>query len=384
MKLSAMDDGRPQLAATCKSRYPGLPRGYASAWDERFARSELNSFDVTRLVLATLVILEHSYFLIDNTAERDPISILSGDQIHSGQLAVYMFFSLSGFLVTSSLLDSSGILNFIAKRVARIAPGFLLSAAFCCLIVAPLTSNDPVQFFHSQNWRIIVLEALALKPVGVGGVLQDNPVHLVQGTFWTIQYEFDCYLILALIGALGLIRSRFLVPTYIALGIVLAATMAVDLPVVDHGALSFLISSPHRWPELFPFFFIGSAFFLFRDFIPKTTTLLAASVTTIAVTFWLGGVYWSLLFGGTYCILFASLSYAAQVRLFGRRVDLSYGVYLYGWPIEQLLLFYSGVRLLPLELFALAVVLSYVTAWFSWTYVERPSLGLVRNHRRQI
>src|SRR3984885_6872875 len=348
-----------------------LMKAEVGTWGERLARSDLNSFDVTRLVLATLVVLEHSYFLIDNTWERDPISILSGGQTNSGQLAVYMFFSLSGFLVTSSLLDSSSVANFMAKRVARIFPGFLAATALAFLIVGPLTSNNLDQYFGSQNWRYIIVGALALKQVGAVGILQGNRVQLVHGTLWTIQYEFDCYLLLALLGFLRLIRPGLLVPVYGVIAIALAVGMAVGLPTIDHGIVTLLLSSPDRWPMLFPFFFVGSAFFLFREFIPKSIVLLFASVTTIVISFLFGGVYWALLFGGTYAILFASLSVAAQVKLFGRRVDLSYGVYLYGWPIQQMLLYYSGMKLQPAELFASAVVLSCVTAWFSWTLVER-------------
>src|SRR5579863_4199484 len=207
-----------------------------------------------RLVLASLVVLEHSYFLIDNETNRDPISILSGGQANSGQLAVYMFFSLSGFLVTSSLLSSSSILNFLAKRTARVVPGFLVATAIGCLIIGPLTAHDLVQFFREQNWRNIIVGALALKQVGVTGILQGNPVQLVHGTLWSIAYEFNCYIVLALFGILGWMRSPRFVLLYAFITAALAAAMAVGLPRIDYGILGLLISSPDSWPVLFPFF----------------------------------------------------------------------------------------------------------------------------------
>lgn len=352
-----------------------------STWDERLDCGDRNAFDVVRLALATLVVLEHSYFLIDGTTDRDPLSVLSKGQTNSGQLAVYMFFSLSGFLVTNSLLQSSSVLHFIAKRVVRIVPGFLVSSALACLIVGPLTSVDVGQYFRSQNWRNIIVGALALKQVGVAGILEGNPLRLVHGTLWTIKYEFDCYLLLALLGAVGLIGPNLRLPMFVALAAALAVAMTVRLPVVSYGIAALLISSPDRWPELFPFFFVGSAFFLFREHIPKSNVMLTASVAVIVTSFIVGGAYWALLFCGTYGVLFVSLSLASQVKLFGRRVDLSYGVYLYGWPIQQMLLFYAGMKLSPPELFGAALVLSCLIAWISWTIVERPSLGLVRNRR---
>lgn len=355
---------------------------HAGDWDERLYRGDRNSFDVTRLVLASLVVLEHSYFLIDGTAVSDPISILSRGQTNSGELAVFMFFSLSGFLVTDSLVRSSSIRKFMAKRVARIFPAFLAAAALTCLVVGPLTASSSLsQYFHAQNWRAIIIDTVMLKPYPVVDVLQGNQLQLVHGTIWTIQYEFDCYLVLAMLGALGLTRSRLAIPIYAGLAIALAVAMATDLPRVDHGILALIISSPSGWPVLFPFFLVGSAFYLFRKSIPKSGVLLVAAMAATAVSFIVGGAYWALLFGGTYIVLFSSLSFGAQINLFGRRVDLSYGVYLYGWPIQQMLLFYSGMKLLPPQLFVSAIITSYVVAWVSWTVLEQPCLALLR-HRR--
>jgi len=353
----------------------------ADAWDERLYRSDRNAFDVVRLALATLVVFEHSYFLIDGTAERDPLSILSGGQTNCGQFAVFMFFVLSGFLVTGSLLESSSTREFIAKRVARIVPGFLVATMLACLILGPLASPSTGQFFRSQNWRNIIIEALALKQVGVTGILESNHLQLIHGTLWTIKYEFDCYLLLALLGALGLMRSSIRILTFAILATASAVAMAVGLPIVDHGIIALVISSPNRWPELFPFFFMGSAFFVFRKHIPKSIGIFVLSLLAIVTSLAGGAAYWALLFGGTYAVLFAALSFSAQIKLFGRRVDLSYGVYLYGWPIQQMILFYGGMQLLPMELFAVSLFLSCLAAWASWTIVERPSLQLVRKHR---
>jgi peptidoglycan/LPS O-acetylase OafA/YrhL len=359
---------------------PGSVNVGTSTWDERLGRADRNAFDVMRLALATLVVLEHSYFLIDGTADRDPLSILSKGQTNSGQLAVYMFFSLSGFLVTSSLLQSSGSLHYIKKRVARIVPGFLVASAFGCLIVGPLTSIDIGEYFRSQNWRNIIVEALALKQVSVSGILEGNPLQLVHGTLWTIRYEFDCYIVLALLGAAGFLRPNLRLPMFMVLAAVFAVAMTVHLPIVNYGIAALFISSPDRWPDLFAFFFVGSAFFLFREQIPKSAVIFVASVAAIASSFVVGGAYWAFLFCGTYVVLFVSLSFGAEVKLLGQRVDLSYGVYLYGWPIQQMILFYyAGMKLSPAELFRAALLLSYLTAWISWSTIERPSLRLVRN-----
>ncbi len=354
--------------------------GSAASWDDRLQRGDRNSFDAVRLVLATLVVLEHSYFLIHNSYGDDPLSVISRGQTNSGQFAVYMFFALSGFLVTHSFVTSTGLGNYLAKRVARIVPGFLVASASGVLIVGPLTSDDLASYFASQNWRNIILTVAALKQVNVVNALASNPIPMVHGTLWTIQYEFDCYLLLGLFGVLGLLRPPFKGPFFIVLAFVFCALMFVPLPAVNTGILGLLVSSPDRWFDLFPFFFLGSAFYLFRGHIPKSPLIFIASLLVIAITFAFGGAHWALLFCGAYAVLFVSLSVAGEVKIAGRRVDLSYGVYLYGWPIAQVLLYFLGDRIGPLPLFLLSMAVCLPTAWLSWVFIEKPALAAVRHH----
>lgn len=363
------------------STLPSSPQ--RCAWNERLTDGQGNAFDAVRLVLATLVVLEHSYFLIDGNSRGDPLSLLSGAQTNFGHFAVVMFFVLSGFLVTHSPVASRSVPHYLLKRVARIVPGFLVASALGCLIVGPLAAPDAMAFLQQQAWGKVTAVALALKQVDVAGTLAGNLIPMVHGTLWTIKYEFDCYLFLALLGVFGFVR-----PTakgaviYLGLAAALVVAMATGLPVIDHGLPALFISSPHQWPALFPFFLAGSAFYIWRELIPKSPILFGVALLALCISLRAGGAWWALLICGTYAILYVCLSTSADIAIFGRRNDLSYGVYLYGWPIQQLLLFYFGQHLTSLGLFAAAILITCVVAWASWTLVEQPCLGLVRSPRR--
>lgn len=203
----------------------------AAGWDERLERDGRNAFDAVRLALASLVLLEHSYFLVDGNSARDPLSILTGGQTNFGQFSVYMFFSLSGFLVTASLLRSKSTLQFLFKRASRIVPGFLLATLLACLVVGPLTAENPGKYLQDQNWLKIIVSSLALKQIDLSRVLANNQLHLVHGTLWTIKYEFDCYIILAALGAAGLLRERVRSLTYLVLATSLALSMWFGFPL---------------------------------------------------------------------------------------------------------------------------------------------------------
>lgn len=357
------------------------PAAAYTSWDERIAGPRGNAFDAIRLVLASAVVLNHSYFLRINSSQDDPLYVLSGGQVTFGSVAVAMFFSLSGYLVTRSYLESQSCRWFLARRIARIMPGFLAATMIGCLVFGPLAATDSGAYFREQRWHVIAIGALALKPFSISGVLADNPLAMMQGTFWTIQYEFNCYLLIAALGILGLLRTPQAYGAFavLALACVAAVLMKPQLPEINHGPLALLVSSPDRWGELVPFFVAGSAFYVFRERIPKSGALAFLAAVVLLVTFATGGAVAALVFCGTYLLLFTALSTKGETRIAGRRIDLSYGIYLYGWPVQQMLIHWFGTGMSAITLFALSMALTAVVALLSWLAIEQPALALVRD-----
>lgn len=132
------------------------------AWETRLRDERSNAFDVIRLVLATMVVFAHSYFLVDGQIDREPLWVLSHGQLQSGQATVYLSLCISGFLVTRSFLTSRGLRSYLLKRVARIVPGFL-AATFFSLVISRLSwqrarsrSSSPARIGRlsgSMLWR---------------------------------------------------------------------------------------------------------------------------------------------------------------------------------------------------------------------------------------
>ena len=352
-------------------------------WSARLSDKEDNAFDAIRLVLATLVVFEHSFFLVANRYDSEPVYLWTHGQTNSGALAVYMFFAISGFLVTRSYLLTASLPRYLAKRIARIVPGFWVATFVACVILAPLAADSASSFFAAQKWPSLIAQGLALRQVDVSGILAGNPVHLIHGTLWTIKYEFDCYLGVALLGSLGLLAPRRAWAAYalIMIGLIAARIGWIHLPVFDHGIQALLISSPDQWPYLFPFFIAGSAFYIYRDYVPKLLPLCLLAILLIVISSMGGGLYWALLLGATYLVVYLALSASVKMELFGSRVDLSYGVYLYGWPVGQLVFYFSGQRLTSYPLFFLSMAITLMLAYASWLFVERPALRFVARRR---
>jgi peptidoglycan/LPS O-acetylase OafA/YrhL len=345
-------------------------------WDRRLSTSEGNCFDVMRLVLATLVIFEHSYFLPFNSPITEPLFRFSGGQIHFGALAVDFFFVISGFLITRSREMTASLFHYLQKRAARILPGFLV-ASCAGILIGALSVHDVGGYLLGVNPRVFLAKMLTLHQADFPGAFPNNPMRgIVVGTLWSIRYEFDCYLIVALFGMLGWLRRGPITIAFIALcaSYVAQRFTSFELRGWDTGIPYFLFSNPNEWPRLFTFFFAGAAFYLWRDHIPRSPTIFVISLGTAILALRYGAAEPTLIIAGTYCVFFISLSIAATPRILGERVDLSYGAYLFGFPLQQLIISYSLQPMSPLLLFITSFCATCFVAYLSWRFVEAPSL----------
>jgi peptidoglycan/LPS O-acetylase OafA/YrhL len=351
---------------------------HSADWDKKL--NGQNGFDVARLVLATLVVFEHAYYLPFNSYKAEPLYILSGGQTDFGSLAVNGFFAISGFLITRSCLLTDDTLRYFEKRVARIVPGFLLASCLGVLVFGPMGADNVASYFAHVNWRATVVKILSLHQSGGGETLLHNPMKsMIDGTLWTIRYEFDCYILVAILWGFGLLRRGFIIALLIALLVAfgLQSHGIIALPAVNYGIPAIFMSSPNNWPRLFGYFFAGSAFYLWRDAIPKSSALMAVSIMVLLLAIRFGGAEIAMLTAGVYALFFAALSGGRSPHLFGRKVDLSYGIYLFGFPVQQLIISASHQTIGPELLFIVSLPLTSGIAYLSWTLVESPSLQWV-------
>lgn len=295
-------------------------------------------------------------------------------------MAVNCFFAVSGFLITQSWLQAPRFGDFFRKRVLRIYPGWVAALLFRVLVVAPvlrpghgLQLGNPATFgFLSQ----LVLHApgqLKLLP----GI--DGPVN---GSTWTIPFELMCYAIVAALGVLGLFRKPFLVLAFmlvLLLGTTLGSAQA--LRQVLHPA-TVIPHVPYYRLAFLSYFLCGSLFFLFRDRVPHSPWLFAASVALVVLTLGhlpLAGLLFVLLpTAGFHALFYLAFLPLGPLHAWARHGDLSYGVYLFAHPLQKLLIAgqFRGYHLSPMTLFLAAWVLACLAAVLRWRLVERPFLRL--------
>ena len=335
-----------------------------------------NSLNMFRLVLAAMVLFAHSFYI---TGQGE------GPLIHGenfGGWAVAGFFVLSGFLITRSRLRTSAG-DYLLHRIARIFPAFVVCLVVTAFVFAPIaaliehgtlagflsTSVTPLEYI----WTNL---PLYIDSYSIGTTLDSVPYPGAwNGSLWTLFYEFLCYMIVWVLGSLALYRRH---------AAVAAGAWVVSLLVwigIDLAQRWGLDESFFLFAKLAPFF-LGGAFVYFlveRAGVNAYAGVAALVVSVAAILLiprWGGQLAAPAL---AYGLLWLS-SVVRQPRWIARN-DVSYGFYIYAWPMQQLAVLVGAAALgLPVYMLV-AAALTFGFAWLSWVVVERRAMLWARPRR---
>jgi peptidoglycan/LPS O-acetylase OafA/YrhL len=331
-----------------------------------------NNIGFIRLLAASMVIVSHSPELINGDRFKEPLTRLFGT-LSFGELGVNIFFLISGYLITKSYL-SGGRLSYLARRVARIYPGYVVAYLLCVFVVAPIAGVTLSSLSRMDDLKI-VFHALWLDMPPVKGAFATQHYHYLNGAMWTISYEFRCYLFVMLAGVLGFYKRRS-IPVFLAISfLLLHLSIANDFNPRLTGWFILKEVLFGNVVELTRFMFVfscGSLFYVFRDKIKYTGSaafLCALGLMVFAFSDRLAEPALCTL--GAY-VLF-SFAFATKQININNRYDISYGLYLYAWPTAALILLrYPAIAQVNLSVFTF--IFAAFAGTISWYMVERPAL----------
>jgi peptidoglycan/LPS O-acetylase OafA/YrhL len=326
-----------------------------------------NAFSSLRLALALMVVVSHAFSVVSGHVPDEPLARTTGFSL--GEHAVNGFFAVSGFLVTMSY-DRRGWRDYVIARSLRIGPGLVAATLAVSLLLGGALTRLPLAEYYAspELWRFVRGTLLSFKSnASLPGLFEANPFRSPLGTVWTLKYETICYAGVLAIGLLGLLRRRWAVPA-------LTAALALSLGLLEavRPEMSKGTETALRLPLIFA---AGACLYLWRDSIrltPWPLLVLAAGLLLQG-----HAPARTLLFlGESYAAIWLGLLPALARPALDPPADLSYGVYLYGWPIQQ-----SLHALWPtasaLALLVPALLLAGLVAAASWYAVEMPALRLM-------
>src|SRR5262252_10716851 len=224
-----------------------------------------NNFDALRLVAAASVVFSHSFLIADGTQDHEPLIWLTGNQSILGLVGVFVFFAISGFLVTRSFEETGDAWRFLAKRALRIFPGLFVATSLSAFVLAPVVTSLPLGFYLSQAepYEYVAGNTLLDQTVHElpGVMFVNNPVGLeINGSLWTLRLEFAMYLMILGLGLLRLLTAQAML-LLIAFGIACLQFEMLN-PIERWGWFFQLLSG---WGWLVGFFAAGMLLYKLRD-----------------------------------------------------------------------------------------------------------------------
>ena len=353
-----------------------VPDGQTTAPDvsiQRFSRARdghQNNFDGLRLIAALMVMLSHQLvFLhrVDPSPMKDSL----------GMLAVLMFFVMSGYLVCESWCRDPHLTRFLMRRLLRLWPALAIATLFIATAAAALTTLSLHDYLGHET-RHFILSNLRFRPTFVlPGVFTTTPpnasLSAVNGSWWSILLEAHCYLYLAGLGLVGL-RHRWL-----SLLVLLLAWGAYATTLPGHSHVSAYTNLCYFYEASF---MSGVCARLFAPEIHRHWGVLATALVALAgvaaLMHWQRPLEWAVIAPLT---LWLGLQSTPVLRSAARFGDLSYGMYIYAFFVQQVSVHVWPGKVGLLPTLAVSVVATAAIAWLSWHGVEAPALRLKRRLR---
>ena len=327
-----------------------------------------NNFDLVRLFLAILVVFEHAYLV-----GLDPIRMGAWGLSFDGYTAVQCFFVISGFLIFQSWENTSDTRRYFSKRARRIYPAYFTIVVAMALLGVFLTSLDPVAYFTSSEWIKYLLANLVflnfIQPT-LPGVFAGSVEPIVNGPLWTIKLEVMFYLSVPLIAYIGRRTNMVTLLIVLYVGSTIWAQLCGYLNEATGRGMYATLG--RQLPGQLSFFVAGGLIYYHLDAFKKYAHLLVLIALPVAIGHAVVGLPW--LFPAALAVI---VIYVVEVfpylGNFGRFGDMSYGLYIFHYPVLHIVAAYGFFASAEMSL-AFGFGVALVLAFLSWHLIEKPAL----------
>ncbi|RZU15020.1 acyltransferase [Streptomyces sp. BK239] len=355
-----------------------------------------NSLGLLRMCLALAVVVSHARIL--GYGGKEYLHHFSGGQTELGKLSVYGFFVLSGLLVTRSGARLP-VGRFLWHRALRILPGLWVCLTVTAFVIAPFLywrlhstldgfngPRGPFEYLQA-NWSVTTMQPDIARIMADGRSAGRIHAGAFNGALWSLRYEVTCYLGVAVLAVTGVLaRAR---------RVVLLITLVLGWLVIRHASTDPFWAgqySSHYLRDLHPplvgqlsptfLIYLGFAFGLgavievARHRIPVSDPLGLASLIVLVGSLHYGYLFTVGIPAFAYLLVWLAVRLPAPCRRIGARNDYSYGIYIYGFPVQQALALLGGTRWGIAAYLALTLAFTLLLAAASWHFVERPAMRL--------
>ncbi len=331
-----------------------------------------NNLNLIRLIAAAAVLVSHAFPIALGAGAAEPLEELTG--LSLGGHAVAVFFVLSGLLIARSFDRASSRIRFVTARVMRLFPGLVVVLVLTVLAGAMLTTSTMSAYLTDPATMRYVPGNLSLffLQYSLPGVFADNPNGpAINGSLWTLFYEVVCYGGVFVLGVLGLLRRRGMFSVVFA-GLAAAFLFSLDWEPASGIAYRLDLLAHLAFP-----FGLGVLAYVWRDQLPTDGRIAAALWLLPLAAFGTGLlVLPAIMVALGYSTIWFGFAVKGPLLAYNRIGDYSYGLYIYAFPLQQLLV-HLAPGMSPLENILAALPITLVLAALSWFFIERRALDMI-------
>ncbi len=328
-----------------------------------------NNLNLIRLIAAILVIFSHAFAL---NGKHD---ILYLQQWSFGTLAVSVFFFVSGILITNSFVNSKNVFEYVFARFIRIIPAYIIVILISIFILGTLFTNLELKDYLTKYETYQYLKNLFFFPLywELPGVFQSNQYYkAINGSLWTLPLEVLCYAYVLSIGFFSLLRNKIL--SFSVFILVYFLYLSSDITFNYFGYPSDQILS------VFLYFSLGVVVYNIKEYLVLDKKIAMLSILILLVSLKFGFFKEIFIFFGSYLVLYIGYQNPFKYTSFILKNDLSYGIYIYAFPIQQAFINVYG-NMNPLTNFIYSLFITIIFAFISWKLIEKKSLKLKHNNK---
>ena len=322
-----------------------------------------NHFNFIRLFAAFLVFYGHSYVLTGSVAHT----------FFNHEVGIYIFFAISGYLISKSWHNDPSLKRFFIRRSLRIFPALAVVILLSILLLGPLmTTLSTEQYFHSPHIYNYLTNIFLYITFYLPGLFEHNPVpNAVNGSLWSLPAEFFMYIVVAFIGKIKNSAKYITLALFISFVLIslLWAKSPTSQPLVIYATdlRQVIITGAYFWAGSLMYHWNFKRFFNFENF--------TIALIVLVFSYQFPHIYGYIsIFIIPFLVLSFGLSSSNSLSIFNK-FDYSYGFYIYAFPIQQSVayLFPSiHIAIYLLSTFTITMLLSAL----SWHLIESPMLRL--------
>ena len=331
---------------------------------EEVSRGRKNNLDLIRFFAAIAVILCHAFPLTRGEGIPDSLSALTDDQLSFGSLAVGIFFLYGGFLICKSMCRLQTAKRYFKARILRIFPMLIVVTVVLAFVAGPVLTELPVsEYFKSSGTYRYLLNGILFLQHNLPGVFVNNIYgQPVNGPLWTLPVEFLCYVMCFVMYKLKLLDKKNM-----KWAVILFSAGCIGVKVISG-------SIPALAPMIRPMglFFAGMLYYVYRDKIPMRLSWCMVSFAGMVISLLTGIFPYTVFVFFSYFFLY--LGYATKWKCsgFAKHGEVSYGMYLCAWPVQQILVQLSGNKMSAWVNFILTIPIAILIGFIGCKLIEEP------------